>query len=170
MIILKKKLFPCKKRNCRRFRTVGMLPAWPVCGGLLLHRPGWCLGCCYNHDSRCIVKTTRVPRLLCTCKCFMTYLRRHIWEGIFFSGHRWAVASLQILLQWIFWWSQRCLTHEPFQPLQSALLAGTPEVFSFWCWIPPLLQYVQSVCFQKLREFYVRIYPESRIFLLPVLL
>lgn len=71
------------------------------------------------------VKGTEAPRLLCTNKCFMTYLRRCVWGGVFFGGQRWAVTSLQLLLQWTkVLWSQHCLSHEPFQPL--------PESSSSW--------------------------------------
>lgn len=50
-----------KKRNCRQFRTAGVLPEWPVCGGPVLYRPRWCLGCWFDDDSRCMVKASRFP-------------------------------------------------------------------------------------------------------------
>lgn len=73
MIILKEKLFPCffmlffcmfvsmqkTPKTCRQFRT--LLLEWPVCGGHVLHRPGWCLECCCDYNPRCMVKASSFP-------------------------------------------------------------------------------------------------------------
>lgn len=119
------------------------------------------------------VKGTEVPRLLCIYKCFMIYLKRHVWGGVVFGHHRWAVSSLQLLLQWtkVLWWSQQYPGRKSLQPLTGCPASQNTALFSFWCWKPPHFKYPQSVPFQKFRIFYVRISLESRpFFLLPILL